>query len=157
MPRIFEGHLTDPGGRYAIVGARFNGFIVESLVDGAVDAFRRHGIDVDERVDVAWVPGAWEIPVLCQRLAASGNYAAIVACGAVIRGATAHFDYVAGEVARGAGAVTSQTGVPVAFGVITTDTIEQAIERAGTKAGNKGFEAGCVAIEMVSLLARLEV
>ncbi|TVQ92800.1 MAG: 6,7-dimethyl-8-ribityllumazine synthase [Deltaproteobacteria bacterium] len=157
MPRTFEGHLTDPGGRFAIVGARFNHFIVERLVEGAVDALRRHGVDVEERVDIVWVPGAWEVPVVCQRLASSGRYAAIITCATVIRGSTAHFDFVAGEVAKGTGAVSTQTGVPIAFGVLTTDTIEQAIERAGTKAGNKGFEAGCVAIEMVSLLARLEV
>jgi 6,7-dimethyl-8-ribityllumazine synthase len=157
MPRVFEGHLIDPGGRFAIVAARFNGFIVESLVDGAVDALRRHGVDVDERVDVAWVPGAWELPVVCRRLAQSGRYGAVIACGAVIRGSTAHFDFVAGEAAKGVGAVAAETGVPVVFGVLTTDTIEQAIERAGTKAGNKGFEAGCVALEMVSLLGRLGV
>jgi len=156
MPRVFEGHLIDPGGRFAIVGARFNNFIVEHLVDGALDALRRHGIDAEERVDVAWVPGAWEIPVVCKRLADSGRYDAIIACGAVIRGATAHFDFVAGQAASGTAAVASQTGVPVIFGVLTTDTIEQAIERAGTKAGNKGFEAGCTAIELVSLLRSLE-
>lgn len=157
MPRVFEGQLTDPGGHFAIVAARFNGFIVESLVDGAVDALRRHGVDADARIDVAWVPGAWELPVVCRRLAESGRYAAIIACGAVIRGSTAHFDFVAGEAAGGLGAVSAQTGIPVIFGVLTTDTIEQAIERAGTKAGNKGFEAGCTAIEMVSLLRGLGV
>lgn len=156
MPRTFEGHLVDPGGRFAIVAARFNAFIVERLVEGAVDGLRRHGIDPEERVDVVWVPGAWELPVVCQRLAASGRYAAIITCGAVIRGATAHFDFVAGQAASGISAVAAQTGVPVIFGVITTDTIEQAIERAGTKAGNKGFDAACAAIETASLLTQLE-
>ena len=156
MPNIVEGHLTDSGGRYAIVAARFNAFIVEKLVDGAVDALRRHGIDPESRVDVVWVPGAWEIPLACKTLAESGGYAAIVACGAVIRGATAHFDYVAGGVSSGAAAVSVDTGVPVMNAVLTTDTIEQAIERAGTKSGNKGFDAACGAIEMVSLLGKME-
>ena len=156
MPRIIEGHLVDAGGRYAVVGARFNAFVVEKLVEGAVDALRRHGIDADERVDVVWVPGAWEISQIAQRLAASGRYAAVIACGAVIRGSTAHFDFVAGEAARGVAAATASTGVPVVFGVLTTDTIEQAIERSGTKAGNKGFEAGLTAIEMVDLIRRLD-
>ena len=156
MPRIIEGHLTDSGGRYAIVAARFNAFIVEKLVDGAVDGLRRHGIDADDRVDVLWVPGAWEIPLACKRAAESGQYVAIIACGAVIRGATAHFDYVAGGVSSGAAAVSVDTGIPVMNAVLTTDSIEQAIERAGTKAGNKGFDAACGAIEMVSLLEKLE-
>lgn len=156
MPRIFEGNLIDQGGRYAIVAARFNGFIVQHLVDGGLDALRRHGVDTQERVDVAWVPGAWEIPVVCSRLAQSGRYDAIIACGAVIRGATDHFDFVAGQAASGTASVATQTGVPVIFGILTTDTIEQAIERAGTKAGNKGFEAACTAIELVSLLRSLE-
>ena len=156
MPRIIEGHLTDSGGRYAIVAARFNAFIVEKLVDGAVDGLRRHGIDADDRVDVLWVPGAWESPLACKRAAESGQYVAIIACGAVIRGATAHFDYVAGGVSSGAAAVSVDTGIPVMNAVLTTDSIEQAIERAGTKAGNKGFDAACGAIEMVSLLEKLE-
>jgi 6,7-dimethyl-8-ribityllumazine synthase len=156
VPHVFEGHLTDPGGRFAIVAARFNGFIVEHLVQGALDGLRRHGVDVDDRVDVIHVPGAWEIPLACQKAAASGRYAAVIACGCVIRGATAHFDYVAGGVASGTADVALQTGVPVLFGVLTTDTIEQAIERSGTKAGNKGFEAALGALEMVDLLRRME-
>jgi len=156
MPRTLEGHLVDAGGRYAVIGARFNAFVVEKLVEGAVDALRRHGIDVEERVDVVWVPGAWEISLVAQKLANSGHYAAVIACGAVIRGSTAHFDFVAGEAARGVAAASGQSGVPVIFGVITTDTIEQAIERSGTKAGNKGFEAGLTALEMVDLLRRID-
>lgn len=156
MPRVLEGHLVDSGGRYAVIGARFNAFVVEKLVEGAVDALRRHGVDPDSRIDVVWVPGAWEISLAAQRLAATGRYAAVIACGAVIRGSTAHFDFVAGEAARGVAAASAQTGVPVIFGVITTDTIEQAIERSGTKAGNKGFEAGLTAIEMVDLLNKID-
>ncbi|MFT7518100.1 MAG: 6,7-dimethyl-8-ribityllumazine synthase [Kiritimatiellia bacterium] len=155
MANVIEGHIVDRGGRYAVVGARFNDFIVDKLVKGAIDALRRHGVD-DDRIDVLWVPGAWEIPLVCKKAAESGNYCSVIACGCVIRGATSHFDYVSGEVSKGAGAVSMQTGVPVIFGVLTTDTIEQAIERAGTKAGNKGFEAGCVALEMVDLLAKME-
>lgn len=155
MPRILEGHLVDPGGRFAIVGARFNEFVVDKLVEGAVDALRRHGVDVDARVDIVKVPGAWEIGLACKKLAESGDYVAVIACGAVIRGSTAHFDFVAGEVAKSTSAVAMQTGIPVVFGVLTTDTIEQAIERSGTKAGNKGFEAGTVALEMVDLLGKL--
>ncbi len=156
MPRTLEGHLVDAGGRYAVIGARFNAFVVEKLVEGAIDALRRHGVDTDERVDVVWVPGAWEISLIAQKLAKSGRYAAIIACGAVIRGSTAHFDFVAGEAARGVAAASAETGVPVIFGVITTDTIEQAIERSGTKAGNKGYDAGLAALEMVDLLRRLD-
>lgn len=156
MPRVIEGNLVDPGGRFAVVVARFNDFITGRLADGAVAAFKAHGIDTETRVDVVWVPGAYEIPLVCKRLAESGNYAAVVAIGAVIRGATAHFDFVAGEAAKGVTQASLSTGVPVIFGVLTTDTIEQAIERAGTKAGNKGFESGCTAIEMVSLLNAIE-
>lgn len=155
MPRTIEGHLIDSGGRYAVIGARFNAFVVEKLVEGAVDALRRHGVDADTRIDVVWVPGAWEISLVAQKLAESGDYAAVIACGAVIRGATAHFDFVAGEAARGVAAASASTGVPVIFGVITTETIEQAIERSGTKAGNKGYEAGLTALEMVDLLGRI--
>ncbi|MFK7929645.1 MAG: 6,7-dimethyl-8-ribityllumazine synthase [Myxococcota bacterium] len=156
MTRVIEGNLVDPGGRFAIVAARFNEFIVDKLVQGAVDALRRHGIDPADRVDVIWVPGAFEIPLACDRAAKSGRYAAVIACGCVIRGATTHYDFVAGEVASGIGAVARNTGVPVIFGVLTTETIEQAIERAGTKAGNKGFESGLTAIEMVGLLGQLD-
>lgn len=154
MPKIIEGHLIDPdpAARFAIVAARFNDFIVARLVEGCEDALRRHGIDPDTRLDVIRVPGAYEIPLVCQKAAASGRYAAVIALGAVIRGSTPHFDYVASEVAKGVAHASLQTSVPVIFGVLTTDSIEQAIERAGTKAGNKGFEAGMTAIEMASLL-----
>ncbi len=155
MSRVIEGHLTDPGGRFAIVAGRFNEFITSRLIGGAEDALRRHGVDPDARVDVVWVPGSFEIPLVCQRVAASGDYRAVIALGAVIRGATPHFDMVAAEVTKGCASVALNTGVPVIFGVLTTDTIEQAVERAGTKAGNKGFEAGMAALEMVSLLERL--
>lgn len=151
MPRIIEGHLVDPDGRFAIVAGRFNEFIVSKLVSGCEDALRRHGIDVDKRLDVYYVPGAYEIPLVCQKAAASGEYKAVIALGAVIRGSTPHFDYVAGEVAKGVAHASLATGVPIVFGVLTTDTIEQAVERAGTKAGNKGWDAGMGAIEMASL------
>ncbi len=156
MSRVLEGHLTDPGGKFAIVAGRFNTFITEPLISGCEDVLRRHGIDPDTRVDVIWAPGAFEIPMVCQAAARSGRYAAVISLGAVIRGSTPHFDFVANEVAKGVGQVGLDTGVPIIFGVLTTDTIEQAIERSGTKAGNKGADAGMAAIEMVSLLRTLE-
>ncbi len=156
MARIIEGKLVDPGGRFAIVAARFNDFITSRLVAGCEDALRRHGIDTETRLDVVWVPGGYEIPLVCKKVAATGKYRAVIALGAVIRGSTPHFDYVAGEAAKGVAHAAMDTGVPCIFGVLTTDTIEQAIERAGTKAGNKGFEAGVTAIEMASLLSILE-
>ncbi len=155
MARTLEGSLVDPGGRFAVVAGRFNDLIVARLIAGAEDAFRRHGIDPETRLDIIWVPGAYEIPFGCKLAAESGNYAAVVAVGAVIRGATPHFDYVAGEAAKGVASVAQSTGVPVMFGVLTVDSIEQAIERAGTKAGNAGASAALGAIEMVSLKARL--
>ena len=151
MPNILEGQLTGAGLRVAIVAARFNEFITSKLVGGAVDTLVRHGAD-DGAIDVVWVPGAFEIPLLAQRLATSGRYDAVICLGAVIRGATPHFDYVAAEVAKGVGQAGLASGMPVVFGVLTTDTIEQAIERAGTKAGNKGADAAMAAMEMVSLL-----
>lgn len=151
---IYEGELTGGGLRFAVVAARFNGFITESLLGGALDGFRRHGVAA-EAVDVAWVPGAFELPLAASRLAGSGVYDGVVALGAVIRGATSHYDLVAGQVAAGLARVQLDTGLPVIFGVLTTDTIEQAIERAGTKAGNKGFEAAVAAIEMARLLEQL--
>jgi 6,7-dimethyl-8-ribityllumazine synthase len=154
MPRTIEGRIVDSGGSYVIVAARFNDLIVNRLVDGCVSTLRRHGVD-DDRIDVVWVPGAFELPLVCQRVAESKQYAAVIALGAVIRGATPHFDYVAGQAASGVTAASLATGVPMIFGVLTTDTIEQAIERAGTKAGNKGADAGVAAIEMVSLLGEL--
>lgn len=154
MARIVEGKLVDARGRYAIVAARFNDFIVNRLVDGALDALSMHGVDTSD-VPVVKVPGAFEIPVIARRLAESERYDAILALGCVIRGGTAHFDYVAGEAAKGVAAVAVSTGVPVVFGVLTTDTIEQAIERAGSKMGNKGAEAAMTAMEMVNLIRAL--
>ena len=155
LPALVEGSLVVPKGtRFAIVAARFNEFIVQELIGGARDALVRHGAE-EGSITVVRVPGAWEIPVACSRLAQSKRFDAIIAIGAVIRGGTPHFDYVAGEVSKGVAQVSMATGTPIAFGVLTTDTIEQAVERAGTKAGNKGFDAAMTAIEMVSLAAEL--
>lgn len=151
---VFEGHFGAGGLRFAIAASRFNEAIVSRLVDGAMDALRRHGVD-DEHVDVAWVPGAFELPLVVARFAESGAYDAVIALGAVIRGATGHYEFVAGQCAAGIQRVQLDSAMPVSFGVLTTDTIEQAIERAGSKAGNKGFEAAMTAIEMVNLLASL--
>lgn len=153
MPRTLEGDLIDRGGRYAIVVARFNDFITGRLLDGALDALRRHGVP-DDKITVAWVPGAFELPIVCRRFAQGGQHDAVIALGAVIRGSTAHFDYVAGEAAKGLASAGSGD-VPVIFGVLTTDTIEQSIERAGSKMGNKGGESAVTAIEMVNLLRAL--
>ena len=158
MPPIttFEGDFTAPENmRFALAAARFNGFIVQHLVQGAMDALRRHGVP-EANLDLIWTPGSFELPLAVQRLAASERYDGIVALGAVIRGGTPHFDYVAGECVKGLASVSLQYGIPVGFGVLTVDTIEQAIERAGTKAGNKGAEAALAVLEMVSLLRRLE-
>jgi 6,7-dimethyl-8-ribityllumazine synthase len=153
-PRTLEGSLVVPkGARFGIVASRFNHFIVDHLVGGALDALARHGAEEDN-ITVVRVPGAWEIPIAVQRLAKGDptkKLDGIIALAAVIRGSTPHFDYVAGEVAKGTAGVSLATGIPVSFGVLTTDTIEQAIERAGTKAGNKGWDAAVSAIEMVSL------
>jgi 6,7-dimethyl-8-ribityllumazine synthase len=154
MPEYIEGSLVVQDASFAIVASRFNGFITEKLLEGALDAFRRHGADMD-RITVAWCPGSVEIPFVARKLADSGAYDAVVCVGAVIRGATTHYDLVAGEAARGVSQVAASTGVPVIFGVITTESIEQAIERAGTKAGNKGAEAALAAIEMVNLVRQL--
>ncbi|MDC3278915.1 6,7-dimethyl-8-ribityllumazine synthase [Litorivicinus sp.] len=151
---MIEGQYTEADGRYAIVVGRFNQFVVDSLVEGAVDALVRHGVDEDN-ITVIRVPGAYEIPLAAQAVAEKGDVDAIIALGAVIRGSTPHFDYVAGESASGLNKVQMDTGVPCAFGVLTVDTIEQAIERAGTKAGNKGAEAALVAVEMVSVLRQI--
>ncbi|MGM0564109.1 MAG: 6,7-dimethyl-8-ribityllumazine synthase [Pseudomonadota bacterium] len=149
------GHYNEAAGkRFAIVTARFNGFIVESLEAGAVDVLERHGVDKDD-IQVVEAPGAFEIPLVCDQLAASGRYDAVIALGAVIRGATTHYDYVCSEAAKGVAAASQRHGLPVIFGVLTTDTIEQAVERAGTKAGNKGAEAAISAIEMVSLMEQI--
>ncbi len=149
-----EGQLIATAGRYALVCSRFNDLIVERLRHGAVDALTRHGVASDD-IDVVWVPGAWELPLVAKNLAGSGAYVAVVCLGAVIRGSTAHFEHVAGQCAAGIQRVALDTGIPVAFGVLTTDTIEQAIERAGTKAGNKGAEAAMAALETVNILNKL--
>jgi len=153
--RTIEGMLTGRGLRIGIVVARFNEFVTSKLMEGALDALVRHEVDPDA-IDVLWVPGSFEIPLAAKRMADSGRYDAVVCLGAVIRGATPHFDYVAAEVAKGVANVSLATGVPVIFGVLTTDTIEQAIERAGTKAGNKGFDAAVTAIEMANALRQLD-
>ncbi len=155
-PRFVEGNLVVPAeARFVFVASRFNHFIVDRLVEGALDAVARHGGSA-ENVTIVRVPGAWEIPTVVRRIAERKSASAIIALGAVIRGSTPHFDYVAAEVTKGIAQVSLQTGVPVTFGVLTTDTIEQAIERAGTKAGNKGWEAAVSAIEMVSLASALD-
>jgi 6,7-dimethyl-8-ribityllumazine synthase len=154
MPNFFEGKLDATGLRFGIIVSRFNSFIGERLLEGAQDALVRHGGD-ERNIDVARVPGAFEIPLAAKKLAESGRYDALICLGAVIRGSTPHFDYVAAEVSKGVASVSLETGVPVAFGVLTTDSIEQAIERAGTKAGNKGFEAAVTAIETANLLKGL--
>ncbi len=150
--QIIEGQLHQGNeGRYAILVGRFNSFVVEALLDGALDTLKRHGVE-DSQVTIIRAPGAWELPLVAQKAAKSGKYDAIIALGAVIRGGTPHFDYVAGECAKGLGVVSLETGLPVIFGVLTTDSIEQSIERSGTKAGNKGADAAITAIEMVNLL-----
>ncbi len=157
MGRVFEGRLTAlPGQRFVIVVSRFNDFFTKQLLDGAAAALRRHGV-ADEDVDVAWVPGSFETPVVAKRLAGSGAYAAVICLGAVIRGATSHFDYVAGQAAAGVAQAAMDTGVPVIFGIITTDDLDQALDRSGAKAGNKGYEAAVAAIEMASLMTQLPV
>ncbi|MBY6038018.1 6,7-dimethyl-8-ribityllumazine synthase [Fictibacillus nanhaiensis] len=150
MAKLFEGHLVGTGLKIGIVAGRFNDFISDKLVSGAEDAFKRHGVSEDD-VDIAWVPGAFEIPLIAKKMADSGNYDAVITLGAVIRGSTPHFDYVCNEAAKGVAAASMTSGVPVIFGVLTVDSIEQAIERAGTKAGNKGWEAAVSAIEMANL------
>lgn len=147
----FEGKLSGKGLKFGIVVGRFNEFISTRLLDGALDNLKRHDV-ADDDVEVAWAPGAFELPLVAQRLAASGRYDAVICLGAVIRGGTPHFDYVAAETAKGIAKVSLDTGVPVTFGVLTTDTVEQAVERAGTKAGNKGWSAAMSAIEMANLL-----
>ena len=152
---IIEANFDAQGKKIAIVVSRFNSFIVESLLEGAIDALKRHGNVADDDVTVVRVPGAYELPVAAKRIAAKGEFDAIIAIGAVIRGGTPHFDFVAGECNKGLAQVAMEFTIPVAFGVITTDTIEQAIDRAGTKAGNKGAEAALSALEMVNVLSQL--
>ncbi|MBF7082356.1 6,7-dimethyl-8-ribityllumazine synthase [Desulfallas sp. Bu1-1] len=150
----FEGHLVGEGLKFGIVVGRFNEFITQKLLSGALDALLRHGV-AEQDVEVAWVPGAFEIPMVARRMVEMARYDAVICLGAVIRGATPHFDYVAAEVSKGIAKVGLDTGKPVIFGVITADTIEQAIERAGTKAGNKGWDAAVTAIEMANLVKAL--
>ncbi len=153
--KTFEGKLVSEGIKVGIVAARFNEFITSKLLGGAVDALTRENVNEDD-IDVAWVPGAFEIPLVASKMAKSGKYDAIICLGAVIRGSTSHYDYVCAEVSKGVAQVSLNEGLPVMFGVLTTDTIEQAIERAGTKAGNKGFECGQGAIEMVNVIRQIE-
>lgn len=152
--KTIEGGLVINGTRFGIAVTRFNSFVVESLLEGAIDTLNRHGVD-EKNIGIVRVPGAFELPLVVQRMAVSGNYDAVIALGAVIRGGTPHFEYVAGECVKGLAQVMMQKDIPVAFGVLTVDTIEQAIERAGTKAGNKGVEATISAIEMVNLLKQI--
>ncbi|GAB6174770.1 6,7-dimethyl-8-ribityllumazine synthase [Paradesulfitobacterium aromaticivorans] len=152
--KVYEGNLVGDGLKFGIIAARFNEFITSKLLAGALDALRRHGVN-DEDIEIAWVPGAFEIPLLAKKLAESNRYDAVICLGAVIRGATPHFDYVSAEVSKGVANVSLQTGLPVIFGVLTTDNIEQAIERAGTKAGNKGFDAAVTAVETANLLHQI--
>jgi 6,7-dimethyl-8-ribityllumazine synthase len=155
QPKIIEGELLARDLRFAILAARFNDFVVEPLIRGALDALRRHGV-ADKQVEIVRVPGAFDMPIIARKLALSQRYEAIIALGCVIRGQTPHFDYVAGECAGGIARVALESGVPIAFGVLTTDTAEQAVDRAGGKAGNKGADAALVALEMANLLRRLD-
>lgn len=152
---VLEGKLTGAEDiKIGIVAARFNEFIVSRLIGGALDGLKRHDVP-EEQIDLAWVPGAFEIPVIAEKMAASGKYDAVICLGAVIRGATSHYDYVCNEVSKGVASVSLETGVPVMFGVVTTENIEQAIERAGTKAGNKGYDCAMGALEMIDLIKQL--
>jgi 6,7-dimethyl-8-ribityllumazine synthase len=152
--KVIQGDLQAKGLKFGIIVSRFNDFITAKLLDGAVDALLRHGAR-DEDIDVVRVPGAFEIPLTAKKLAEKGSYSAVICLGTVIRGATPHFDYVAAEVSKGIASASMETGVPIAFGVLTTDTIEQAVERAGTKSGNKGFDVALTAIEMAQVLKKL--
>jgi 6,7-dimethyl-8-ribityllumazine synthase len=154
MPTSYQGNFAPPPGRFALVAARFNSAVVDPLVAGALDGLRRHGV-ADDAVDIIRVPGSFEIPLVAQKLAGSGKYAAVLCLGAVIRGDTDHYEHVAGEAAAGVARVALATGVPVIFGILTCDTLEQALNRAGAKAGNKGFDAALTAVEMVNLLRQL--
>lgn len=153
--KVLEGNFVGSKMKIGIVASRFNEFIVSKLIGGAEDALVRHGVKTDD-IDLAWVPGSFEIPVVAQKMAESNKYDAIIALGAVIKGATDHYDYVCAEVSKGIATVGMKTGVPVLFGVLTTDNIEQAVERAGTKVGNKGYDVACSAIEMVNLIKNME-
>ena len=154
MAKIIEGQLTAKGKRFAIVASRFNDFITKKLLEGALDAISRHNGD-DKQAEVVWVPGSFEIPLVANKLAKTGKFDAVICLGTVIRGSTPHFDYIASEVAKGIAQTALATGVPVSFGIITADSLEQAIERAGTKQGNKGSDAALSAIEMANVLAQI--
>lgn len=154
MPRIIEGKLNAANTRVAIVVSRFNSFMTQHMLDGALDALTRHGLDTS-KLDVVWVPGAFEVPLVCNRMAISKKYDGIVALSCVIRGSTPHFDYVSSEVSKGIAQIMLQTGIPVGFGVITADNLEQAIERSGSKGGNKGAEAALSVIEMMDLVKQI--
>ncbi len=155
MGQVFEGRFDARGRRLAIVASRFNDFFTRELLAGAQDCLRRHGVP-DEHVDVAWVPGSFEIPLAAKRLAATGRYGAVICLGCLIQGDTPHFQYIASEVSKGIAHVSLDSGIPVVFGVITAETLEQAMERAGTKAGNKGFDAAATAMEMIDLVAAID-
>ena len=152
---VIEGNVVGKKEKIGIVCARFNEFIVSKLLGGAIDGLVRHGIS-EENIDVAWVPGAFEIPLICEKMVKTGKYDAVIALGTVIRGSTSHYDYVCNEVSKGVAQVGLQAGVPVMFGILTTENIEQAIERAGTKAGNKGYDYAVSAIEMINLIKAIE-
>lgn len=154
MPKVHEGKLSATGKRFAIVVSRFNDLVTGRLLDGAIDCLVRHGAD-KETIEIAWVPGAFELPIGAQKMAASGRFDVVICLGAVVRSATPHFDYVAGEAAKGISRVGLDSGIPVTFGVITADTVEQAVERAGLRAGNRGWDAGLNAIEMATLMEAL--
>ena len=154
MTRVYEGKLLGEGLRFGIVVSRFNNFVTQRLLEGALDALARHGVEGDD-IEVAWVPGAWELPLVAKQMATTGRVSAVIALGAVIRGGTPHFEYVAAEVSKGIAQSSLETGMPILYGVITADTLEQAIERAGTKAGNRGFDAAVGAIEMANLAREL--
>ena len=154
MPRTIEGQLVATGKRFGIIVSRFNEFIVKKLLEGCLDGLTRHGVK-EEEITIAWVPGSFEVPLGAQRMALSENYDAVICLGALIRGGTPHFDYISAEVTKGIAQVGMQTGVPIIYGVITTDTIEQAVERAGTKVGNKGYDAAISALEMTDLFDRI--
>ncbi|MGP1908285.1 6,7-dimethyl-8-ribityllumazine synthase [Metabacillus sp. JX24] len=153
--KTYEGNLVGSGLKVAVIVGRFNEFITSKLLSGATDALNRHGVE-EENVEIAWVPGAFEIPLVAKKMAASNKYDAVITLGTVIRGSTTHYDYVCNEAAKGVSQASMSTGVPVIFGVLTTESIEQAIERAGTKAGNKGYEAAVAAIEMANLMRTLD-
>ncbi len=154
MSKVYEGHITGEGRSFGIVVSRFNEFISLKLLEGAMDCLRRHGVD-DSDISIVWVPGAFDVPLLAKRMGDSGSYDAVLCLGAVIRGGTPHFDYVAAEVAKGVAHAGMETGVPTIFGVLTSDSIEQAVERAGTKAGNRGWDAAMAAMELADLYARM--